>query len=139
MDDEGAVRRRRHAPRQRTQVVVVLPEITDRPQRDAGREQAFGERCRGGLPVPATREAILGCPALEEVAREENRRHRQRRDRRRQSAAPLKLRSQRLQPSPPPRGRSEREENQTLRERPELQVELLAADWKREVGGNRVT
>jgi hypothetical protein len=72
MDDEGAVCRRRHAPRERTQMVVVVSKVADRPQGDAGREHAFGQRCRGGLPVPAARQAILGRAALEEVTREED-------------------------------------------------------------------
>jgi hypothetical protein len=116
-------------------LVVVAPEVADRPQRDAGREHAFGERRGGGLPVPAAQEAVLGGPAGEEVARQQDRGHRERRDRRDESAASLQLRRQRLQPAPPARGRPERKENQVLREHPELEVELLAADRKGEVGG----
>ena len=78
----------------------MRPEVPDCPERDARGKDALNQSARGGLPVPATFEAILGSrPAVEEPSSQQHSRECKRGDATGKAAAALELRRERLQPS----------------------------------------
>jgi hypothetical protein len=134
VDDERAVGRGRHAPGERPEGVAAAAEVPNSPQRDAGGQHRLVEGQCGGLPVPATLEAMVAAVG-EEAACDQEHRQRERTQGAGGGAAPREARRECLEPAAASRGGAEREQDRVLGKDRQLQVELLRAKREGEAHG----